>query len=438
MELATIMSRVRERLGIQKLMPLQEALCDIQLPAREILLAPTGSGKTLGFAIPLFRSLSKDKVGVQGLVIAPTRELVLQITEVLRALGKPDFAVAAFYGGHSVEAEQNIISGNPAVIVATPGRLLDHLRRGNLSVDNPEVVVFDEYDKSLELGFLADIKAIVKRVGYIRTIVLTSATQLDVVPEFFGKASFDILDYRQGNTQIPDIRFLQVESAAADKLDTLKLLLKDLNNKRTIIFVNHREAAERVFKALKKEGFAVCLYHGGLEQDKRERALITFANGTTPILVATDLASRGLDIEGVEAVVHYHLPVTEEAMTHRNGRTGRMGASGDAYAIVSSVDKIPDFFPNLETFWPKGEGTVRHSDFSTLYINAGKREKISKGDVAGYLIQKGGLIAKEIGKIDVRDHCSYVAVPVQKADEVVSSVSPYKLKNTRVKVSKIE
>ncbi|MBD5233852.1 MAG: DEAD/DEAH box helicase [Bacteroidales bacterium] len=438
MEFATILSRVRKNLSISELMPLQKALADVALPAREIVLAPTGSGKTLGFAIPLFRSLHSDKSGVQALVIAPTRELVLQIADVLRAIAKPDYTVAAFYGGHSVEAEQNSIASNPSVIVATPGRLLDHLRRGNLTIENPEILVLDEYDKSLELGFLPDIKAIVKRIGYVRSVVLTSATELKEMPDFFGRAQFDILDYREASASKPDIEFLQVESAAADKLDTLRMLLADIGNAKTIVFVNHRDAAERVYNALKADGLPVALYHGGLEQDKRERALITFANGSTPILVSTDLASRGLDIEGVEAVVHYHLPVSEEAMTHRNGRTARMGASGKAFAIISPVDKIPDFFPQLANYWPAGKTADTPAGISTLYINAGKREKISRGDIVGFLIQKGGLKSDEVGKIDIRDHCAYVAVPASKADTVIRAVAPYKLKNTRVKVSRVE
>ncbi len=438
MNISQIKSRAEERLAIGKFTPLQQAMATEQLPLRGVLLAPTGSGKTLAFAIPLLRSLDAKAHGLQALVIAPTRELVLQVADVLRALAKPDFTVAAFYGGHSVEAEVNALSASPAILVSTPGRLLDHLRRGHFTIGNLATLVLDEYDKSLDLGFLPDIKAIMKRVGFCSSIILTSATALAEIPECFGKAQFKTFDYTLREEEVPDINFMQVESAAPDKLDTLKRLLRDLGKERVIVFVNHRDAAERVYTSLKNDGFAVGLYHGGLEQDRREKALVLFANGTTPVLIATDLASRGLDIAGVDAVIHYHLPVSEEAMTHRNGRTGRMGASGKAYAIISAVDKIPDFFPQLSTYWPEGSAPIQQADTATLYINAGKREKISKGDIAGYLIQKGGLSAAEVGKIEVRDHWACVAVPASKAAALITTVQPYKLKNTRVKLSRVE
>ena len=356
MDSALLIARAKEKLDIEKLTPVQRQMADTPLPARLLLTAPTGSGKTLAFALPFLRSVKKGE-GVRGLVIVPTRELALQVFEVVRSLASPELKTTAMYGGHSFEAETKSLDGDPAIIVATPGRLLDHIRRGTVNVFGVTSLVLDEYDKSLELGFLPDMRAIAGRLKNLSTTILTSATKLSELPDFLELKDFKTFDYTGDDKTIePDLEFMRVDSPSADKLETLDSLLRDLAASRVIVFVNHRNAAERVYQHLKCRHFPAGLYHGGLEQDERERALTLFSNGTTPILISTDLASRGLDISGVDAVVHYHLPVSPEAMTHRNGRTARMGASGRAFAIVSDTDRVPDFFPVLEQYWPEGSG----------------------------------------------------------------------------------
>ena len=209
---------------------------------------------------------------IRGLVIVPTRELALQVFEVVRSLASPDFKTAALYGGHSFDAEVKSLGGNPAIIVATPGRLLDHIRRGTVNVFGVTALVLDEYDKSLELGFLPDMKAIAGRLKNLSTVILTSATKLKEIPDFLVQKSFRTFDYtREDKTIAPAIKFMRVDSPSADKLETLGSLLRDLHDSRVIVFVNHRDAAERVYKWLKDKGFPVGLYHGGLEQDERER-----------------------------------------------------------------------------------------------------------------------------------------------------------------------
>jgi len=439
MDAAQLVSRVGERLNIKELTPMQREMLALRLPAKVMLQAPTGSGKTLAFALPFLLSLTPGAEGVQGLVLVPTRELALQVFEVVRTLATPEFKTAAFYGGHSFEAEVNTLAGNPDIVVATPGRLLDHIRRGSLNLFGVTSLVLDEYDKSLELGFQDEMRSIIGRLKNVKTMILTSATVLTEVPDFLSGVTFRHIDYTTPEeTVVPEIDFRRVESPSADKLETLVALLRDLGGERVIVFVNHRDAAERVYKHLVDLGFPAGLYHGGLEQNDRERALTLFSNGTTPVLVSTDLASRGLDISGVGAVIHYHLPVSPESMTHRNGRTGRMGAAGRAFAIISDKDKIPDFFPALDNYWAEGTAGIVPSQWTTLHFNAGKREKISRGDIAGFLMQKGGLTRDEVGRIDVRDHQSYAAVPASKARETVIAVAPYKIKNTRVRVTRIK
>ncbi|MCH5221534.1 MAG: DEAD/DEAH box helicase [Muribaculaceae bacterium] len=437
MQLRALLPRVSERLGIASLTPMQEEMSRCTLPIKAIVIAPTGSGKTLAYALPLLRALKAGKEGVKGLVIVPTRELALQVYEVVRSLANPEIKTTALYGGHSVETEKNSIAGLPDVIVATPGRLLDHIQRGNLSIRGVEVLVLDEYDKSLELGFLDEMRAIVGRIKNAATTILTSATRLTEIPDILGSDTY-VLDYSADGYDESNVEFRRVDSHTADKLETLDRLLRDLLPDRTIVFLNHREAVERVYEYLRRSSFPVGMYHGGLEQEERERALIMFSNGTTPVLVSTDLASRGLDVDAVGAVVHYHLPTTLQALIHRNGRTGRMGASGRAFAIISENDKIADFFPAIDIYYPEGTGCVVPSKTATLYFNAGKKEKISKGDIVGFLIQKGGLTKEEVGRIDVKDHSAYAAIQSAKVYDTLTALSSHKIKNMRVRVTRVK
>ena len=443
--------RADERLGIASLTPMQAAVAECSLPLYLRLIAPTGSGKTLAFAIPLLQAASTG-ASLRAAVMVPTRELALQVYDVVRRLAYPDVRTVALYGGHAMEAEVNELRADPQAIVATPGRLLDHVTRGDVDLAGVSMLVLDEYDKAIDLGFYRQMKALVGRMPSLRSIVLTSATAATELPDFLSGHTFRTLDYSaSGQVAAPDIRFRRVDSPAADKAETLAALLADLHGRRTIVFVNHREAAERLYKYLKglDSRYPVALYHGGLDQDKREQALVLFANGTCPVLVSTDLGARGLDIDGVDAVVHYHLPVSEEAMTHRNGRTARMGASGDAYAIISDKDRVPDFFPALDTYWPANGTEVDNgtpgtggkngtTGTATLYINAGRKEKISRGDVAGYIIRQGGLTAPEVGQIDIKDHCAYVAVPADKVESVLTRLAGARIKNVRVRVSRVD
>lgn len=441
MTLTELTSRIGERLGIARLNEMQQATSAIAPGSRSLLLAPTGSGKTLAFAIPFLLSLRKPQGDEPvGVIIAPTRELVLQIFEVVRTLATPDFKTAALYGGHDMRAEQASLGGKPEIIVATPGRLLDHLHRGHISLFAVESLVLDEYDKSLELGFHDDMRAIVGRMRNLSTLILTSATAAADVPDFIATDGLRRYDFTKEGAPEPEIEFFRLASADTDKLETLDRLLRRNQGRKTIVFLNHREAAERVYNYLRSQRFPVGLYHGGLEQQDRERALILFDNGTTPVLVSTDLASRGLDIGGVDNVVHYHLAPTPESNTHRNGRTARMGRSGRAFYIISSADKVPPFIPAGTDYRLEGDDpeAVHRSATATLFFNAGKKEKISRGDIAGFLMQKGGLARDEVGKIDVKDHCAYAAVPADKARATVELLAPHKIKNTRVRVTQLK
>lgn len=431
--------RAAERLGIAAFNAMQDAASALGRGSRTLLLAPTGAGKTLAFAVPFLASLPLPDGNPCGLIIAPTRELTVQIYETVRTLAAPDYKCAAFYGGHSMQAEINTLSGHPDIIVATPGRALDHLRRGGLSLHGVRSLVLDEYDKALELGFRADMKSIVGRLRNVGTLILTSATRAAEIPDFVDTKDLRTLDFFDGETSpAPALDVMRIDSADTDKLATLGDVLGHLGG-RTLVFVNHREAAERVVQGLSRRGIHAGLYHGALEQNDRERALILFSNGTNPVLVATDLAARGLDIPQVETVVHYHLPVSPEVWTHRNGRTARQGAPGSVVAIVNDKDRIPPFAVFDRTVAPAdlGHGTPA-PPVTTLYINAGRKDKISRGDVAGFILSNTGLKADELGRIDLRDHAAYAAVPAARAREVAEALKPFKLKNKKVRVSQIK
>ena len=443
METKTIIERLRERHNITNLNEMQQRMATTDL--RElVLLSPTGSGKTAAFTLRLLRFLGPSEGKVQAVVIAPSRELVIQIADVIRPVAA-GLKTVAFYGGHQMADEVNSMSVVPDIIVATPGRLLDHLKRATVSLSDVKALVLDEYDKSLELGFHDEMKRIVKRMGHPRLVILTSATPLAEMPDFLKLKKPEVLDFSGGKPSGGRLQTVRVDSPERDKLPVLEALLRSLDNGKALIFVNHRESAERVYDDLKKKGFPVGIYHGGLEQRERKLAIDMLNNSTTPILVSTDLGARGLDIDNVQYVIHYHMPLTMESWTHRNGRTARMGADGTVFTIISEGENIPEYVDWQRELQPRSTSAdpIR-SENATIYINAGKKEKISRGDIVGFLIHKGGLTADKIGKIVLDDHSSLVAIPrealapLQPGGEgLLQRLAPQNIKNTRVRLSLI-
>ena len=440
MEKKEIISRALQTLSIDSLNPMQLAV--LSSDARQIiLLGPTGSGKTLAFTIAMLKSLDAPGIGLQALVLAPSRELALQTGAVVRSMAR-GYKTEVFYGGHPMQAETDSIKGAvPDIVVATPGRLADHLSRHTLSMAQIRAFILDEYDKSLELGFQEQIKRIARAIPKRRRLtLLSSATRPAEIPEFIDMADAETIDFTDRTVSPRDrMDIVNVISPLRDKLETLRNLLVTLNpDSRVIIFVNHRESAERVYNDLKKNRFPVGLYHGGLEQRDRELALDLFANGTTPILVSTDLASRGLDIEAVDSVIHYHHATSPEAWTHRNGRTARVDSEGTIYVITSEGEDLPDFENYDREFSPAPSvDTPRPAQMATIFFNAGKREKISRGDIAGFLMQQSGLNREQVGRINVKDHWSIAAIPAGSVNQVLKNLQGKKLKNKSVRVTRL-
>jgi len=400
-----------------------------------ILLSATGSGKTLAFLLQILENIDPDNKNTQALIVVPSRELAMQIEQVFKTMGTGNKITAA-YGGHKREIEENNLVQPPAVIVGTPGRLCDHIRRGNITVDSITTLVLDEFDKSLELGFLEEMKFIIESLKNVQKKILTSATEAVEIPDFIVLKNVQRINFLTPGEESERLAIKSVFSEDKDKSATLFKLLCYLGNRSTIVFCNHREAVERTSRLLSEKGIYNEFYHGGMEQQQRDSALSKFRNGTTNVLITTDLASRGLDIANIRYIVHYHLPLTEDAFTHRNGRTARMEASGTAILILSEEEKLPTYIDENEEQITLPEENIlpEKPKWATLFIAAGKKDKVNKVDIVGFLTNKGQLKKEDIGLIEVKDFFSFVAIRKSKMNHTLHLVKDQKIKNKKVKM----
>lgn len=413
---------------------MQEAAISAAKKGDVIVLSPTGSGKTLGFLLPLLGTLKADVALVQALILVPSRELALQIEQVFRTMST-GFKVNCCYGGHDVKTELNNLSQPPAVLIGTPGRIAHHLRRESFSTQNIHTLILDEFDKALEFGFQEDMTFIIKQLPAVKKRMLTSATQMDDIPSFTGIVKPITLNYLASAASTPNIKQMAVIAKTEDKLEAVYSLLCKIANEPALVFCNHRDAVDRISDLLWDMGMPHGVFHGGMEQDDRERALIKFRNGSHRLLITTDLASRGLDIPEIGHIIHYQLPHTEEAFTHRNGRTARMHATGTSYLMLSPDDK-PSYLKELpETVDLAAKPTLpKPSPWATVYIAAGKKDKINKMDIVGLLLKKGGLDKEELGLIEVLDNSAYAAVKLSKIERTVELLRGEKIKNKKIKI----
>lgn len=425
------------RLNIQALNPMQEAAMEaIGQRQDTILLSPTGSGKTLAFLLPLLEQLDRNIKNVQVLILTPARELALQIESVFKQM-QSGFKVNCCYGGHAIRTEINNLKHPPAVLIGTPGRIADHLRRGSFKPADIRFLVLDEFDKALELGFQKEMKEIAAQLRGVKQRVLTSATPMEEIPPFTQLREPVELNYIDEQKQ-PD--GLQLKAARANEKDKLALfvrLIGQLGNAPMLAFVNHRDAADRISNHLNDQGVAHDVFHGGMKQEDRERALIKFRNGSHHLLITTDLASRGLDIPEIEYVIHYHLPSKEDAFIHRNGRTARMHADGTAYVLLSEGEELPSFIPDTIFFEEVMAEAIlpQAPEWQTIYIGSGKKDKINKVDIVGLFLKKGKLQKDELGLIDVLDHSAFVAIRRNKVKKVLQLLKHEKIKGKKLKMA---
>lgn len=425
------MNDILKRLGIDALNEMQVSVCEAITRSDDdiVVLSPTGTGKTLAYLLPL-----QQKSNLKMFVITPGRELTLQSFEVFERMKCGKKAMACYGGRATMDEHRRLREINPQVIFATPGRLLDHLEKGNILADDVNCLVIDEFDKCLEMGFAREMQNILGFLNDDCRHILLSATDIDAIPQYVNMKRVNKLDFLPHSELISNrVSSYTVRSTEKDKLPILGRLLTEMGTKSSIVFLNYRDAVERTAEYLRGYGFALSVFHGGLEQDQREAQLYRFANGSANVMVCTDLASRGLDVPAIENIIHFHLPNTEDEYVHRVGRTARWDASGNTYFILGPEESLPDYIKEKPSEYQVNIDEVFPSKplMSTIYIGKGKKDKLSKGDVVGFLCKIGGLKGNDIGRIDVKDRYTYVAVSSQKVKSLLHNVSGAKIKGIK-------
>ena len=438
-----IVAHALRTLRIDALNAMQEAAVQAAQGENDIIiLSPTGTGKTLAFLLPLLQQLKTGDTNIQALILVPSRELALQIDSVFKSLNTT-WKTCCCYGGHPIAEEKKSILGNhPAIIIGTPGRIGDHLRKGNFRPETIATLIIDEFDKSLELGFQDEMDEIISQLSGVNKHLLLSATDIEELPEFTHLKSPVTLNFLQDNQEEESrLELLKLISPSKDKIETLYQLLCTLGNKSSIVFCNHRDSVGRVGKLLTEKGLYNETFHGGMEQPDREKALYKFRNGSCYVLVSTDLAARGLDIPQIGHIIHYHLPINEEAFTHRNGRTARWDATGTSFLIVSEQENLPTYLTSNdlpEYTLPDKISSPAQPLWATLYIGKGKKDKINKIDVVGFLYKKGNLSKEDVGRVDVKEHYAFVSVHRNKLKQLLNLIRGEKIKGMKTLIEEAQ
>jgi ATP-independent RNA helicase DbpA len=423
-----------KNLGFETLNPMQEAMLSASSKNQNILLlAPTGSGKTLAYLASILSKL-EEKPGVQVLILAPTRELVLQIENVLKLMKLP-CKVNACYGGHQFSIERQNFKSPPTILIGTPGRIEDHIRRGTFNPETIARIVFDEFDKALEFGFSKQMAAILKEIPNCIGKLLVSATQAIEIPEYLELKEIHTVDFSEEEKGA--IESQQITTLIDEKTAGLLLLLQSFEkNKNAIVFSNHREACDRICDYLDEHAVVYSIFHGGLEQPQRELELLKFRNGSSRILIATDIAARGIDIPELDAVIHYQMPKTESTFVHRNGRTARMKSSGRSILIRTQNDELPSYIKetpaliNLETY-----DAIEDPEWITFYVGKGKKDKVNKMDLVGFFLQFDFVSKTDLGLIEVKDFSAYIAIKRNKSKRLLAASRNLKIKNKKAKIA---
>ncbi len=425
---------ILKKLGIPSLNPMQEeALSVIGKNKNTVLLSPTGTGKTLAFLLPLLETLDAECLEIQALVLVPSRELAIQIEQVVRDMGS-GFKVNAVYGGRPISKDKIELKHTPAILIGTPGRIADHFGGDRFSKRDIKTLVLDEFDKSLETGFEGEMSAIIQQLPNLEKRILTSATQGVEIPKFVKLDNPVVIDFLDSKKE-SKLAIKMVISPDKDKLQTLLDLLLHIGNQPGIIFCNYKDSIERVSTFLNTNKINHTCFSGGMEQRDRERSLIKFRNGTCQVLVATDLAARGINIPEMKYIIHYELPRAIEEFTHRNGRTARVNAKGTAYVLRSKTEFIPEFIKDVATVDISKKAAFLPQYWETLFISGGRKDKISKGDIAGLFFKQGGLNKDQLGIIELKQDCAFVSVPVSLADKLTKKLNNSRLKNKKVRVT---
>ncbi|MBS9778138.1 MAG: DEAD/DEAH box helicase [Gammaproteobacteria bacterium] len=424
---------ILKKLNISTLNSMQrQAISVIDAAANTILLSPTGTGKTLAFLLPVLKKINPNIKGVQVLILVPSRELAIQIEQVIREMGA-GIKVNAVYGGRAATKDRNDLKHAPSILIGTPGRLSDHIAREDFNKTSIHTLVLDEFDKSLEIGFEKEMKRIIAGLHNLKKRILTSATNAEI-PAFVGMTNPKTVNFvtEDASSQLSLQKVLATDD---DKGETLIELLHHIGNEQVIIFCNFKDSLSSVSDILASHNLSFSCFVGGMEQRDRERSLIKFRNGSSRILLTTDLAARGIDIPSMKYLIHFELPPRLEEFTHRNGRTARADESGTAFVIHASGEREQDFTKDIPVMPVSECNQLTPSNWETLFISGGRKDKISKGDIAGLFFKKGGLDKTELGVIELKQDCAFVAVPANKSQELIKTLNNTRLKNRKVRIT---
>ena len=427
---------ILKKLGIAQLNPMQlEAHQAIAETSEVILISPTGTGKTLAFLLPLLDILDPNLEEVQVLILVPSRELAIQIEQVAREMGS-GYKINAIYGGRAAYKDKNDLKHPPAILVGTPGRIADHLERETISTQYIKALILDEFDKSLETGFEVQMSTIIEQIPELEKKILTSATQNVSIPEFVGLQNPKYLEF--SSTEKPRLTLKAIVADKVDEFGALALLLGEVGAGRGIIFCSLKDTLKRVSIFLNRKKIAHISFYGGMDQLDREHALIQFRNGTHRILLASDLAARGIDVPELDFIIHFEFPFEEASFIHRNGRTARVNREGAAYLIKPKDRALPFYAQEAEMIDLSNTGKPVPSKWATIYMLGGRKDKISKGDIAGLFFKQGGLKKGELGVIELKRDNAYIAVPKNKVKQLILALDNYKLKKKKIRVRLLE
>jgi len=441
-----------QQLGYAAMTPIQAASLPLALAGHDLIAqAKTGSGKTAAFALALLANLNPRRFAVQALVLCPTRELADQVTQEVRRLARAEdhIKVLTLCGGATMRPQLASLEHGAHIVVGTPGRIIDHLERGSLQLDALNTLVLDEADRMLDMGFFEAIAQVARQCPKERQTLLFSATY----PEGITKLSAAFM------RQPKEVKLLETHSAGKirqlffevteeQRLHAVSLLLNHYRPLGTLAFCNTKQQCRDLVQVLRAQGFAALELHGDLEQRDRDQVLVQFVNRSCSVLVATDIAARGLDIEGLEAVLNVDVTPDPPTHTHRIGRTGRVDAQGQAFSLVSmdemgrvgQIEKALGFTSEWLSLADLAAASAEplRAPMQTIQILGGRKEKIRAGDVLGALTKDLGFAGEQVGKINVNDFSTYVAVERGIANEVLRRLSTAKVKGRGVKVRLLE
>jgi len=434
-------------LGFEFMTPIQEKSLSFILDKKDLIAkAKTGSGKTLAFGLGILNNLNVKKFAIQVIILSPTRELAYQIQKTLKQLARYEhnIKILTLTGGVPYNPQVHSLRHKAHIIVATPGRVLKHLQEDNFSCIDVNTLVLDEADRMLDMGFIEDIKKVIQYIPKKRQTMLFSATYPDTIQDLSKDILNDPINIEVQSIHNSNSITQKFYSINENEKDSLLIKLFEQNQKSVIIFCNTKIKCDQLADYLEDLDMEPLVLHSDLEQKYRDETLILFSNKSYPILIATDVASRGLDIEDVDMVINYDLPNDFEVYTHRIGRTARAGKDGKAISFVDDkiiFEELQDFLNSdfellsIEDIKNNNDIFLKY-DYSTLYINGGKRHKLRAGDILGALTAGIGLDKQSIGKIDILPTCSYVAIKNEAYEKAFKGLNSNKMKNRYFKVYK--